>query len=89
MSENDKNVTTGGKPAQTPEKKKKPSLFSRITKWFKDLKSETKKITWPTFNQVVNNTIVVLVTVLGVGIVIWIFDFLLGQGTSLLRGLFM
>lgn len=37
---------------------KKPS---KIKKFFKDLKSEVKKIVWPTKKQVVNNTGVVLV----------------------------
>jgi len=37
---------------------KKPS---KIKKFFKDLKSEVKKIVWPTKKQVLNNTGVVLI----------------------------
>ena len=48
------------KEKKTSDKsKKKPN---RIAKWFKDLKSEFKKVTWPTKKKVINNTSVVLVT---------------------------
>lgn len=39
--------------------KKQPN----IKRWFKELKSEMKKVVWPTKKQVLNNTAVVLVTV--------------------------
>ena len=39
--------------------KKKPN---RIAKWFKELRSEFKKVTWPTRKKVVNNTTVVVIT---------------------------
>lgn len=39
--------------------KKKPN---RVVKWFRDLKSEFKKVIWPTKKKVVNNTTVVVVT---------------------------
>ena len=35
-------------------KEKKPGFFSRIGKWFHDLKSECKKIVWPTRKQTAN-----------------------------------
>lgn len=53
---------------------------------FAELKSEIKKIRWPTFKQVVNNTIVVIVSVLLVGGIIWLFDFLLGLLNSFIHG---
>ena len=30
------------------DKKAKPSLFARVGKWLKDMKSELKKVQWPT-----------------------------------------
>lgn len=49
------------KEKKTSEKsQKKPN---RIVKWFKDLKSEIKKVTWPSRQTVITNTSVVLVTV--------------------------
>ena len=35
---------------------KKPGVFKRIWAFIKGMRSELKKITWPTFRQVVNNT---------------------------------
>lgn len=43
---------------------KKPNLFKRISNWWKETKSELKKVTWPTAKQVVKNTIVVLIVVI-------------------------
>ena len=47
------------KKAEKPVKAKKPSIFARIGKWFHELKSECKKIVWPTRKQTLNNTAVV------------------------------
>lgn len=40
-------------------KKKKPN---RVVKWFKELRSEFKKVVWPSKKKVFNNTFVVVVT---------------------------
>ncbi len=46
--------------------KDKKNVFSRIANWFKDLKREFKRVSWPTKKTVFNNTTVVLsVVVLG------------------------
>ena len=55
MSKDDK---TKEKKASDKSKKKKQG---KIAKWFKDLKSEFKKVVWPTRKKVVNNTLVVLI----------------------------
>lgn len=60
----------------------------RVKKYFRDVRSEFKKITWPTKKQVWNNTVVVLVTVLIFGIIIWTLDYLLVSGRDLLMNLF-
>ena len=39
------------------EKKTKTGIFARIAKWMRELKSELKKVQWPTTKQTVNNTI--------------------------------
>ena len=56
------------------EKKSKPGVFARIAKWMRELKSELKKVQWPSTKQTVNNTIIVIVCVIIVGIFIWVFD---------------
>ena len=55
--------------------KKKKSVFSRIGSWFREVRIEmTKRIIWPGFKQVVNNTVIVIVCVAVVGLFIWLFD---------------
>lgn len=51
-------------------KKKKKSLKS----FFVEIKSELKKVTWPTKSQLVNNTLVILVFVAVVAIVLALLD---------------
>ena len=46
----------------------------RLSRWFREMKSELKKVVWPTKSQMVNNTVIVLVCTLIVGICIWVFD---------------
>ncbi|MGN1001995.1 MAG: preprotein translocase subunit SecE [Oscillospiraceae bacterium] len=53
---------------------KKLSLGKRIKKWFREMKSELKKVVWPTPKQVANNTLVALVVMIVAAIVIWGFD---------------
>ena len=66
------------------EKKSKPGVFARIGKWLKDMKSELKKVQWPTRKQTVNNTLIVIACVVVVGIFIWIFDFIAGSAIDVL-----
>ena len=57
------------------EKKKKDR-----SKWFREMRSELKKVVWPTKSQMINNTLIVLACVLVVGIFIWVFDAVGGGG---------
>lgn len=45
-----------------------------IVKYLKDLKSEIKKVTWPSWSKVVNNTFVVLVGMCASATVVWGID---------------
>ena len=63
---------------------KKPNVFSRIVNWFVDVKAELKRVVWPSFKKVKQNTIIVLLFVLIVGAVIWILDWLFSAGMALL-----
>jgi preprotein translocase subunit SecE len=51
------------------------NLRKSLTRFFKDVKSELKKVIWPNRQQLTNNTITVLLACLVVGIIIWIADF--------------
>ncbi|MCL2486031.1 MAG: preprotein translocase subunit SecE [Oscillospiraceae bacterium] len=70
MADNQKKQT----PARPAAKAKKP-IGERIAKWFREIKSEIKKITWPSGKEVFNNTVVTLVLVVLLGAVIWVADF--------------
>jgi len=58
---------------------KKENVFvragKRISRWFREMRSELKKVVWPSKSQMVNNTLVVIACVIVVGIFIWVFDF--------------
>ena len=56
---------------KTTEKLK---LTQRIKKWFRDMKSELKKVVWPTPKQTAKNTGVALVVIIICAIVLWGFD---------------
>ena len=45
-------------PTQAQQGKKKRGFFKAIGKWFKELFSELKKVTWPTAKDVSKNTAV-------------------------------
>ena len=67
-------------------KEKKQNWFIRawgaVCKYFRELFSDLKKVTWPTAKQLVKNTITVVVCVLVVGVFIWLFDFVAGLGIN-------
>lgn len=58
--------------------------FSNIGKFFRDTKSEMKKVVWPTKQQTINNTLIVAVVVLIAAILIGIFDMVFGFGLGTL-----
>ena len=66
--------------------------WGRVCKYFRELRSELKKVVWPTPAQVLKNTLIVLVCVLVVGVFIWLFDFVSRVGIdaliSAVNGLF-
>ena len=64
--------------ANTKKTEKKPKS-NKLFKFFKDLKAEFKKVVWPSKKQVVNNTGVVLTTIIISGLFIWALDFGLTQ----------
>ena len=87
--------TAPAKPAKAdkkkeskPDKSAKPGFFARIGKWFKDMKGELKKVQWPTRKQTINNTVIVIVCCIIVGICIWVFDALAGAVITALLDLF-
>ncbi len=81
---NNPDTSTSSVEKKATKKNKKPNVFKRIAKWFRELKSELKKIVWPGAKTVSKNTWVVLVCIVIVGVLLWVFDYLAGQGASAL-----
>ena len=67
---------------------KKANWFVRawggICRYFRELRSELKKVVWPTPQQVLKNTLIVAACVLVVGVFIWLFDFVARVGIDAL-----
>ncbi len=59
---------------------------NRVSKFFKDYKSEFKKIAWPSYTQVLKNSTLVISAILVFTVVIGGIDFLLETLVSLLAG---
>ena len=49
--------------------------WGRVRRYFRELRSELKKVVWPTPKQVGKNALIVAGCVLVVGLFIWLFDF--------------
>lgn len=56
------------------DKDKKQKRKNRFVKWFREMKSELKKVVWPTPKQILNSSILVLVLVFISSIVIFCVD---------------
>jgi preprotein translocase subunit SecE len=62
----------GSKQSNAKDSKKKQP--NKVAKYFKDLKSELKKVVWPSKKKVINNTSVVLGSIVLMGIFVGLLD---------------
>ena len=56
--------------------------------WFREMKSELKKVVWPSKETVLKNTGTVLLCSLLIGACIWIFDFVAVSAVDLILHVF-
>ena len=87
----EKKTSTAPVKAVTAVKKDdtKPGFFQKVGKWFREMRSELKKVVWPTRKQLINNTVVSVVVMLVSALGVWGFDQiarLLVQGLLALKG---
>lgn len=68
--------------AEEAKKKKDRGL------WFREMKSELKKVVWPNRQTVVKNTGTVLLCSVAIGAFIWIFDFVAVSAVELILNVF-
>ena len=63
----------------------KPGFFKRVGKWFREMRSELKKVIWPTGQTLTKNTLISVCVMLVSAVVLWGFDEL---AQMLVRALF-
>lgn len=69
------------------KKNAKPGFFGRIKQYFGAVKSEMRRVTWPSKKDLVNYSVVVIASLVAVGIVIALLDVVVGEGLFLVSGL--
>ncbi len=62
----------------------KPGFFKRVGKWFREMKSELKKVVWPTPKTLAKNTAVSVVFMLVSALVLWGADMIASLAVNLL-----
>lgn len=72
----EKKVNAAPTKAVTAVKKDdtKPGLFKRIGKWFREMKSELKKVVWPSRKTIVHNSLIAIGVIAVTAVVLWGFD---------------
>ena len=74
MAEEKKNAAPTTAKEAVKKTNDKLGFFARIKKWFREMKSELKKVVWPTPKQTGKNTLVAVVMIVVCAIVLWGFD---------------
>ncbi|NTU71053.1 MAG: preprotein translocase subunit SecE [Coriobacteriia bacterium] len=64
-----------GKAAAAP----KPGFFARIGNYFRDVRSEMKRVVWPSRSEVINSSVVVIVTLIFFSVFILAVDLVVQQ----------
>lgn len=67
------------------EQVKKTSFKDRLSRSFRDMRGEMKKVVWPSKKQIVNNTAITLTFIFICGVFVWGIDTIL----SVIIGLFI
>ncbi|MCI8403737.1 MAG: preprotein translocase subunit SecE [Clostridia bacterium] len=58
---------------------KKVSFGTKVKRFFKDTKAELKKVTWPTKEQLIHNTGVIIVFIILIAVILSALDLGFGQ----------
>lgn len=75
------------KAASKAKKNAKPGLVARGKKYLSSVRSEMRRVTWPSKKELINYSITVCVSLVVVGIVIAVLDFAVGEGLMLFSSL--
>lgn len=91
-----KSAPSAAKQKKAAKKNQQPGFFAKIGRFFarigkffarkfKEIRSELKKVTWPTFPTVLKQTGVVLTVVALFLVLVFVFDSLLSMAYTLLK----
>ncbi len=75
------------KPAKAKKPDKKPGLIARGKAYMASVRSEMKRVVWPSKSELVNYTVAVCASLIVVGVVIAVLDLVIGEGLVLFAGL--
>jgi preprotein translocase subunit SecE len=62
----------------------KPNIFQRIKRWFKETAGELRKVTWPTREEALALTRIVLIVTIIMSAILGILDFIFARLVGLL-----
>ena len=84
----EKKTNTAPVKAVTAVKKDdtKPGFFQKVGKWFREMRSELKKVIWPSRKALTQNSLVSVCFMLVSAVVLWGFDQLAQMLVKLLLG---
>jgi preprotein translocase subunit SecE len=57
---------------------------NRVVRYFKATRSELRKVVWPSQEELINLTVIVLIVTIGMSAFLGILDFVFAQGAQLL-----
>ena len=85
MAEEKKSAAPATAKVAVKKSDEKIGFFKRVAKWFRDMKSELKKVVWPNGKTLRNNVFVSIGMMLVSAVAIWVFD---GVASMLVKGIF-
>ena len=74
MAEEKKLAAPAAAKVAVKKTNEKLGFFKRIGKWFREMRSELKKVVWPTPKQPAKSTAVAIVIMVAAALVIWACD---------------
>jgi preprotein translocase subunit SecE len=76
----------GGRAGVREARPERVSLYSRLARFLREVVAELRKVIWPTRNQQVTYTIVVLIFVSFMVALVWLLDLVFARGVLYLFG---
>ena len=81
------NSKASAKKAAKAKKNAKPGLFASIKNYFGSVRSEMKRVSWPSKQEFIKLSVTVCVSLIVVGVAIALIDAVVGEGLVLFSGL--